>query len=65
MSSKVTLGFQVCLQLKPFVRRGGAYICIVKTAHSLYPKKELEDAMKTFPGCTHLAMESSNDDGSK
>eukprot|EP00957_Ditylum_brightwellii_P154383 11748099-Ditylum_brightwellii.AAC.1 len=46
-------------------KEGGSCIGIVKTAHSLYPKKELEDVMTTFPGGTHLVMESSNDDGSK
>eukprot|EP00957_Ditylum_brightwellii_P022559 1701961-Ditylum_brightwellii.AAC.1 len=46
-------------------KEGGAYIGIAKTTHSLYPKKEIEDVVKTFPGGTHLVMESFNDDGSK
>eukprot|EP00957_Ditylum_brightwellii_P130843 9980773-Ditylum_brightwellii.AAC.1 len=35
-------------------KEGGPYNGIVKTSHSLYPKKELEDVIKTSPGGTHL-----------
>eukprot|EP00957_Ditylum_brightwellii_P042631 3228508-Ditylum_brightwellii.AAC.1 len=33
---------------------GGRYRGIVKTAHSLYPKKEIEEIMEPFPGGTHM-----------
>eukprot|EP00957_Ditylum_brightwellii_P067520 5126046-Ditylum_brightwellii.AAC.2 len=52
-------------KVEAICKEGGVYIGIVKTAHSLYPKKEIMDVMKTFPGDTHLVMESSNDNGSK
>eukprot|EP00957_Ditylum_brightwellii_P162862 12401710-Ditylum_brightwellii.AAC.2 len=39
----------------------GRFKCIVKTAHALYPKDELEDMMAPFPGGTHLVMESTLD----
>eukprot|EP00957_Ditylum_brightwellii_P041356 3131558-Ditylum_brightwellii.AAC.1 len=35
-------------------KKGGAYVGIVKTAHSLYPKKDIKDMMNTFPGGADL-----------
>eukprot|EP00957_Ditylum_brightwellii_P141987 10817175-Ditylum_brightwellii.AAC.1 len=38
---------------------------IVKTAHSLYPKEEINEIIEPFPGVTHMVMESQNDNESK
>ena len=43
----------------------GCFRGIVKTAHILCPKEEIEEIMKPFPGGTHMVMESQNDNGSK
>jgi hypothetical protein len=44
---------------------GHEWIGIVKTSHSLYPKKELEAKMKNWPGGKSLVMESTNAKGVK
>jgi len=36
---------------------GHEWIGVVKTSHSLYPKKDLENVLKTWPGGMNLAME--------
>ena len=42
---------------------GHEWIGIVKTSHSLFPKKELEEKMKTWPGGMSLVMESTTSNG--
>jgi hypothetical protein len=44
---------------------GHEWIGIVKTSHSLFPKKELEEKMKTWPGGINLAMEPTTSKGVK
>jgi hypothetical protein len=44
---------------------GHEWIGIVKTSHSLFPKKELEDKMKIWPGGMNLAMEATTSKGVK
>jgi hypothetical protein len=41
------------------------WICIVKTSHSLFPKKELGDKMPSWPGGMSLLMEATNMKGVK
>jgi hypothetical protein len=41
------------------------WIGIVKTSHSLFPKEELEEKMKTWPGGMNLAMEATTSKGVK
>jgi hypothetical protein len=44
---------------------GHKWIGIVKTSHSLFPKKELEDKMKNWPGGMSLLMEATTSKGVK
>jgi hypothetical protein len=44
---------------------GHEWIGIVKTSHSLFPKKELEEKRKTWPGGMSLVMESATSKGVK
>ncbi len=44
---------------------GHEWIGIVKTFHSLFPKKELEDKMKNWPGGMSLLMEATTSKGVK
>ena len=36
---------------------GHEWIGVVKTSHSLFPKQDLENVLKTWPGGMNLAME--------
>jgi hypothetical protein len=44
---------------------GHEWIGVVKTSHSLFPKKELEDKMKNWPGGMSLIMEATTSKGVK
>jgi hypothetical protein len=44
---------------------GHEWIGIVKTSHSLFPKKELEDKLKNWPGGMSLLMEAMTSKGVK
>ncbi len=42
---------------------GHEWISVVKTSHSLFPQKELEDKLKTWPGGMNLALEATTSKG--
>ncbi len=44
---------------------GHEWIGIIKTSHSLYPKKEMEQQMKTWPGGMSLVMGATTSEGVK
>jgi hypothetical protein len=50
-------------QLKAIYESGHEWIGVVKTSHSLFPKKDLEEKLKTRPGGMNLSMQATTSKG--